>query len=130
MEESTPPIDDSKEKVCTSDTELDEKQITDYSIAKKLVQIKQSATSRGLQFDLSFKTVKKLLTTKKCYYTGKPFGKGVMDRSFDRVDSALGYVEGNVVACTIDINSKKANLTSLEIHQLSTKLKLHSLLKS
>jgi hypothetical protein len=38
------------------------------------------------------------------------------------VDSAKGYVEGNVVSCTIDINGKKSNLSVDEIKSLYDKL--------
>ena len=102
--------------------------VTDYSIAKKLVQLKQSATTRGLEFNLSFFTVKRLLLAKTCFYTGAKFSSEI-ERSVDRVDSSLGYVEGNVVPCTIQINSKKANLTHDEIFMLAKKIKLHNLKK-
>jgi hypothetical protein len=93
--------------------------LTDLEVAKKMIKIFQSAADRKLEFDLSFNTVKKLLLEPKCYYTGKKFEEnGVYARSFDRVDSDLGYVEGNVVACTVDINSKKSNLTFEEIETL------------
>jgi hypothetical protein len=42
--------------------------------------------------------------------------------SFDRVDSNKGYIEGNVVSCTVDINGKKSNLTVDEIKSLYEKL--------
>ena len=105
-----------------------EERVTDYEIAKKLVQLKQSATHRNLEFNLSFVTVKRLLLAKTCYYTGVKFSSE-MERSVDRVDSSLGYVEGNVVPCTIQINSKKANLTHDEIFMLAKKIKLHNLKK-
>lgn len=93
--------------------------LTDLEVAKKMIKIFQSAVDRKLEFDLSFITVKKLLLEPSCYYTGKKFEEtGVLARSFDRVDSDLGYVEGNVVACTVDINSKKSNLTFEEIENL------------
>ena len=106
-----------------SSEELVEKSVTDLYVAKKLVQLKQSADSRGIAFSLSFKTVKRLLSTKRCYYTGKLFSTGINSRSVDRLDSNLGYIEGTVVSCTIDINQKKANLTLEEIFMLSRKLK-------
>jgi hypothetical protein len=93
--------------------------LSDLEVAKKMIKIFQSAVDRKLEFDLSFTTVKKLLQEPKCYYTGKKFEEnGVYARSFDRVDSDLGYIEGNVVACTVDINSKKSNLTFEEIETL------------
>jgi len=93
--------------------------LTDLEVAKKMIKIYQSAADRNLDFDLSFNTVKKLLLEPSCYYTGKKFEEnGIFARSFDRVDSDLGYVEGNVVACTVDINSKKSNLTFEEIENI------------
>ena len=106
-------------------SERTEEKLTDYQIAKKLVQLKQSADSRGIPFELSFRTVKRLLNAEKCYYTGKPFGTGVNARSIDRVDSTKGYIEGNVVTCTIDINQKKANLTLEEIFCFARKIQAH-----
>jgi hypothetical protein len=93
--------------------------LTDLEVAKKMIKIFQSAVDRKLDFDLSFNTVKKLLLEPNCFYTGKKFEEsGAFSRSFDRVDSDLGYVEGNVVACTVDINAKKSNLTFDEIKNL------------
>ena len=43
--------------------------IQDIDIAKKFLQLKQSAESRNLEFNLSLKTVRQLLTRKKCFYT-------------------------------------------------------------
>ena len=99
--------------------------VTDYDIAKKLVNLKQSAGHRNLEFNLSFVTVKRLMLAKSCFYTGAKFDEKI-ERSVDRVDSSLGYIEGNVVPCTITINTKKANLTHDEIFMLAKKIKLHN----
>jgi hypothetical protein len=97
--------------------------ISDLDVAKKMLKIFQSAVDRNLEFDLSFETVKSLLLYPSCFYTGKKFeDEGPFGRSFDRIDSNLGYVEGNVVACTVDINQKKANLSFEEIELLYNKL--------
>jgi hypothetical protein len=97
--------------------------VLDLDVAKKMLKIYQSAVDRSLEFDLSFETVKSLLLYPTCFYTGKIFEEeGAMARSFDRIDSNLGYVEGNVVACTVDINQKKANLSFEEIELLYFKL--------
>lgn len=87
----------------------------DIEIAKKMVNIHQSAKSRNLPFDLSFAEVKKVLTQKKCFFTGETFDGVTHIRSFDRVDNELGYVSGNIVACTKDFNSKKADLRVSDI---------------
>jgi hypothetical protein len=97
--------------------------VTDLEVAKKLINIHQSAMDRKIEFNLSFEYVKKMLEYKTCYYTNVTFtDDGPNARSFDRIDSDKGYVEGNVVACTVDINGKKSNLTFDEIACLYNKL--------
>jgi hypothetical protein len=97
--------------------------IPDIEVARKLVNIHSSAQSRNLEFDLSFEYVKKLLEYTTCFYTNVQFTEdGPHARSFDRVDNDKGYVIGNVVACTTDINGKKNNLTIDEIIFLYKKL--------
>lgn len=118
------PIVDPTEKEI--ETGKKEKHLSDLSVAKKLVQLKQSADNRSIHFNLRFNTVKRLLLVKRCYYTGKVFTEsGGNSRSIDRVDTSKGYIEGNVVACTTDINQKKANLTTDEIFTLYKKIKIH-----
>ena len=98
-------------------------EISDLEIARKMLKIYQSAQDRKLDFDLGFESVKKLLSYPACYYTGRKFEEdGPFSRSFDRVDSSIGYIEGNVVACTVDINGKKSNLSVDEIECLYNKL--------
>ena len=104
--------------------ETPETTISDLEVAKKMIKISQSAADRKLEFNLTFETVKRLMGYKSCFYTNRPFGDegGLWARSFDRIDSAKGYVEGNVVACTVDINQKKSNLSLEEIACLYNKL--------
>lgn len=97
--------------------------ITDIEVARKMINIAQSASDRKLEYDLTFNTVKGLMTEDVCWYTGKIFqDEGIYSRSFDRIDSFKGYIEGNVVACTVDFNGKKSNLTLEEIEILYNKL--------
>jgi hypothetical protein len=106
---------------------MTKKIISDIEVAKKIINIYQSAQDRKIDFNLSFEYVKNLLEYKNCYYTDIPFtDDGIHARSFDRIDSDKGYIEGNVVACTIDINGKKANLSFEEIECLYNKLCKHS----
>jgi hypothetical protein len=98
--------------------------VTDLEVANKLIKLYQSAKDRQIDFDLTLNKVRQLLQVKACYYTGVPFEEdGKYARSIDRVDSEQGYVDDNVVACTVDINGKKANLSNEEIEMLYTKLK-------
>lgn len=101
-------------------------EVNDLEVAKKMLKIYQSASDRNLEFNLTLESVRKLLSYPTCYYTNKKFeDDGPNSRSFDRVDSAKGYVEGNVVACTIDINGKKSNLSFEEIECIYKKIIAH-----
>ena len=51
--------------------------ISDVEVAKKLINIYQSAQDRKLQFNLSFDYVRRMLEYKTCYYTNKPFTEDV-----------------------------------------------------
>ena len=97
--------------------------LEDIDVARKMINLQQSATSRNLEYNLTFETTKRLMNYTRCYYTNVEFNDTTNIFSIDRVDPKKGYVEGNVVACTVEINSKKANLTIEEIHNLSTQLK-------
>ena len=98
--------------------------ISDLEVAKKMINLKQSADSRNIKFDLSFLTVKKLMEQKKCFYTNRSFeNKGDYALSIDRMDNKLGYIEGNVVACTVEMNRKKADITIDEIEMIYRAIK-------
>jgi hypothetical protein len=105
---------------------LNQNDVNDLEVAKKMLKIYQSASDRNLEFNLTLESVRKLLSYPTCYYTNKKFeDDGLNSRSFDRVDSAKGYVEGNVVACTVDINGKKSNLSFEEIECIYKKVLNH-----
>lgn len=99
------------------------KKIEDIDVARKMINLQQSATSRNLEYNLTFETTKRLMSYTRCYYTNVEFNDTTNILSIDRVDPKKGYIEGNVVACTVEINSKKANLTIEEIHNLSAQIK-------
>ena len=100
--------------------------VTDLDVASKITQLNRSALDRKLHFSLSFKTVKRLLTVKRCFFTNVEFQPtGPYSRSIDRIDTTLGYIEDNVVACTVDINGKKANLSIPEIELIYKSIMKH-----
>lgn len=76
-----------------------------------------NATSRNLEFSLSFAEYKRLMSIKKCQYSGEELtiqahgqpAKGT-DRTLDRYDGSLGYVKGNVYVCSRSMNLLKENL--------------------
>lgn len=84
------------------------------SVLSKRLQILKSAKNRGLEFNLTDANVRKLLSTKECYYTGVAFNENndpLNIRTFERVDDTKGYVQGNVVVVTLRANRIKNLLT-------------------
>ena len=95
--------------------------ISDLEVAKKLVAIKTSADSRGIDFDLSLRRVRQLLATKRCYISGVKLNKIQHDPNqltFDRLDNIKGYTDYNVVACSLKMNRLKDSLTVEDITML------------
>lgn len=109
--------------IINDDDDDNVQELTDLIIAKKMVNIFHSAKSRNLEFDISFKKMKQLLTRKTCFFTGIPFEEnGDNQRTIDRVDNNKGYIDSNVVTCTKRINSIKGNITINEINILHKKI--------
>ena len=78
--------------------------LNDLAVARKLVNLSNSAKSRGKEFNLNLTSIRNLMKAKHCYYTGVKLTNS--NRTIDRVDNDKGYVIGNVVACCED-NFKK-----------------------
>lgn len=99
----------------------------DLSVAKRLIRTSHSANSRNIKFDLSFKKMKKLLSTKRCFFTRKLLNREEENHedylTLDRVDSSKGYTDDNVVVCGKEFNRRKYNLTPKEIEQMYKGLK-------
>lgn len=101
--------------------------IKDIDVAKRLVRTEHSAVSRGKEFNLSFKKMKALLTSKTCFITGVELQtedeRADNYLTLDRLDNEKGYVDDNVVACSSYINKKKGDLSVQEIKDLYNALK-------
>lgn len=93
-------------------------QITDAQLVQKWTSLRQSAKSRNIKFTISLNKLRRLMNQKTCFFTKVAFGIGDSAMSIDRIDTNAGYSDDNVVACTIKINSLKANLTEEVITQL------------
>lgn len=94
---------------------------SDIEVASKLISIHRKCIDNKLPFDLSYRRVKQLLNTKKCFYTGEELTD--LTRSLDRIDPAQGYTEHNVVVAHTRFNMRKNNLTPLEVKQIYNGLK-------
>lgn len=90
----------------------------DLYIADRYIAKARSAADRGVEFTLSFTSFKNLMRAKRCYYTGVEFVSGKdskIHRTIDRKDHSLGYVKGNVVACTKAANVLKSLIENPEL---------------
>lgn len=87
----------------------------DVRVAKYIVNKVDSCRKRGIEWKLSFTSVKNLMKSKRCYYTKIPlkFYDGVTENShdftIDRIDNKLPYQAGNVVACSRWANKFKSS---------------------
>lgn len=97
----------------------------EHSAINKWMGLKDRCDTKKFEFSLTVADVRRLLTTRYCYYTGidmqeaKDSGNTQHCRSIDRVDSSKGYVKGNVVACSTTVNKLKGDLTLKQIKQLT-----------
>lgn len=89
---------------------------------RKWLQIYESASKRGKEFNLDVSDVEALLLTEKCYYTGMPFTE-TNKLTIDRLNPKLGYVKGNVYAIGFRANVAKEYLLEgkhgINLQQLS-----------
>ena len=99
---------------------------TDVKVAGKFMQLKDSAQSRGIEFDLTLNRVRQLMNRKICYYTGIRFVKDDHNSpnypTVDRIDASRGYTDDNVVMCVKYINNAKTNLTIKDMKKIFKKL--------
>lgn len=79
--------------------------VSDDDVIKVYLNKKDNAKKAGVDFSLSFTTVKNMLRAKKCAFSGLPIHRGTF--SIDRIDNKKGYVKGNVVACHCTFNKLK-----------------------
>ena len=90
--------------------------MNEVEIARRYINKVGYAKDKGHVFTLTFAEYKRIMTTKYCRYTGvelttQPNGNGLKTPNFctlDRVDNSLGYITGNVVACSYAYNQFKS----------------------
>ena len=98
-------------------------------VAKKYLWLMDSASKRGHEFSITIEELSALLKSKTCYYTdvelvSYPHEKGdnadhLPDNylTIDRKDNSRGYVNGNVVVCSKEINKLKDQMSESEFKQ-------------
>lgn len=78
----------------------------DEEIAAKYLSKRTLALNKGIEFNLSLISFINICKAKRCYYTGVKLTKSTL--TLDRVDNSLGYIKGNVVACSKAFNTIKS----------------------
>ena len=74
------------------------------TLSKRYADYRRNAATRGFTFQISKERFAEI-TDQACAYCGAEGPNGI-----DRVDSDLGYVEGNMVPCCSICNRMKSNL--------------------
>jgi len=88
----------------------------DIDIARRYITKVDYARAKGIKFSLNFYEYKRLVTAKKCRYTGIDLTHTASNTgakiptyvTIDRIENSIGYVTGNVVPCCHAYNSFKA----------------------
>lgn len=93
------------------------------TVQGKFVEIKRGARWRRIKFELTIDQVKDIIT-QPCSYCGKDTEAL---NGIDRVNSSLGYVDGNCVSCCRDCNIAKNSLTKEEFLKLVELIYKHSI---
>ena len=101
------------QKPITASDENDHRETTsiDDLVVEKYLRLNESAKRRSKDFNLSLSDVRRLITRKRCAYTGVTMtdyrnGEGTQI-TIDRFDPNLGYVKGNVYAVSAAANHAK-----------------------
>lgn len=97
----------------------------DLEVARKLHRMSVSAKDRGVEFNLGFTSLRNIMKSKRCFYTGMPiYLEGSPDAdnhlTVDRKDPTKGYVKGNVVACSHFANKLKNTWEALHPKRVYT----------
>lgn len=87
-------------------------------LLKKFSQCKRRR-NKVLEYNLTLEYIKELLLKQeyKDYYTGQ-VPENYEDYSIDRIDSNLGYIEGNIVITTNRVNTMKNDMSIEEFKKL------------
>jgi hypothetical protein len=90
-------------------------------------RIKEKAVLRKIDFDLSIEYLWDLFLkqNKCCAITGDPLYT-IKNSSLDRIDSSIGYIEGNVQWVTKQANKSKHILTMKELYEFAYKVISHA----
>lgn len=98
-----------------------------------VLQYKRHARDRGIFYDLPRDEFERLIRS-PCHYCGTSYSNlkktknckdGFRHNGIDRLDSAIGYVTGNVVPSCRLCNFAKRDLTVAEFHEWASRIGAH-----
>ena len=98
-----------------------------------ILQYKRHAKDRGINFELPYETVERLVRG-SCYYCGviggnlkktKNLKEGFRHNGIDRVDSSKNYTEENVVSCCGACNISKRDMSAKEFIFMAMRIASH-----
>lgn len=98
----------------------------DASLAAFYLYKVQSSRERGIDFTLTLSDVRKIVSKKRCYFSGQAIvnGKESPNRmTLDRLDNKIGYTKENTVACAYWVNQLKGELFENPRSKLFTDVK-------
>lgn len=87
--------------------------VNDSALAALYLYKVKSSAERGIDFTLTLNDLKKIISKKTCYFTGRRFvnDSASIDKiTLDRLDNSLGYTRENTVACCYWVNQMKNEL--------------------
>lgn len=84
---------------------------TDANIAVLYLGKIKSSAQRAIVFELSFQQFKRLITKKRCTYSGLLLNEHT--RTIERLDNAIGYVVTNCITCHRILNKIKGTCEDL-----------------
>ena len=90
------------------------------SVGGRYIYMKHDAKRRSIKFSLTKEQYSALIEQNKCAYC--PAKLSPTSTGLDRLDSSLGYVEGNVVPCCRNCNVLKGNILTPEETKETVKL--------
>lgn len=85
----------------------------DSALAALYLYKVKNAAERGIEFTLTISDLKKIISKKSCYFTGRRFvndSESIDKITLDRIDNQIGYTKDNTVACCFWVNKMKNEL--------------------
>ena len=87
-------------------------------IHKRYRNKKTDARRRGIEFSITLEQFTDIVMQETCFYSKKKLTVFDDDFTIERLDSNLGYVDGNVVICKQEYNNVKSKFSKEQINNI------------